>query len=309
MAKADIAPLMTKVVDALKTLVASSDGTNWIKPWVETGLGRQYRSTGELYRGTNQLWLGLIAVAEQLELPHIWAGYNTWQTMGYQVRKGEKAKYNPLYATPITTCKEHGRAKDGDRCCDGQYTFMMLKVLKGVFHLTQVEPVEGETQSLPALPELPERSEFEPHGIISAWRDAGMRFMVVDSDRAYYSPTDDYINMPPIEAFNDEVGYHSTIMHEAVHWTGHSSRLDRPKMNVFGTPAYAFEELIAEIGSAMLSVATGISPEPNPNAGEYLANWLQVLSDDPTRLQDAASEAEKAAGFLMDLAEGEQAAA
>lgn len=300
---ADITPLMTRVVESLVTLVEQSDGKNWVQPWVNLGLGKQFRHNGELYRGTNQLWLGLIAVAQGLEAPHIWAGYSTWQELGYQVPKGQKSLYNPIYAAPIAKCSIHGKGNPGEpRCCEEQSRFMVSRVLKGVFHLSQVEPIEGETQTLPTLPKPP-KADIAPHEIISRWKGQGMDIRMVDSDRAYFSPMDDYINLPPVGAFKDEIGFHATVLHEATHWTGHSSRLARANMNMFGTPDYAFEELVAEIGAAVLAAQLGYEASPEAGHGEYLASWLQVLKSEPMKLHEAAVLAEKAAQFLVELGE------
>ena len=69
-------------------------------------------------------------------------------------------------------------------------------------------------------------------------------------NRAFYLPSDDRIQMPPFEAFVDPIAYYATLAHEATHWTGHASRLDRELKGRFGQEAYAAEELIAELGAA-----------------------------------------------------------
>lgn len=298
--KEAIAKTLTKVVDSLVALVESSEG-NWIKPWVNLGLGRQFRSDGKLYQGTNQMFLSMIALGLGLEAPHVWAGYGTWQKMGWQVRKGESSPYSPILAYPVVYCKEHGKPEDkADRCCADQVRFMKVKVLRGVFHRTQVEAVTDDA-SLPALPEAPAPLAIQVPDIVESWKAEGMEFRMVDSDRAYFDPTADYINLPPVEAFTSEHGYYSTLLHEATHWTGFATRLDRPLRNPFGSPEYAAEELIAEMGSAMTGVVLGFEPEPHANHAEYLASWLKALKDDPTKLYDAAVEAEKASRMLLEL--------
>jgi antirestriction protein ArdC len=80
--------------------------------------------------------------------------------------------------------------------------------------------------------------------------------------------------MPPMAAFNSANGYHSTLLHESVHATGHKSRLDRDFSKRFGDESYAFEELVAELGSAMLCAHCGIDGEMQENHVAYIANWL-----------------------------------
>ena len=103
--------------------------------------------------------------------------------------------------------------------------------------------------------------------------------------------------MPPVATFHSAAGYYATLAHEATHWTGHKSRLDR-----FGRftdrKAYAFEELIAEIGNCMICAALGLTPDFNQSAA-YLQSWLRALSDDKRLIFKAASEAQKAADLLL----------
>ena len=81
--------------------------------------------------------------------------------------------------------------------------------------------------------------------------------------RACYTPATDTINMPNADAFVDTPdatatqSFYSTLLHEHVHWTGHESRLDRLKSKGKFTSDYAYEELIAELGSVILAVQLG----------------------------------------------------
>lgn len=301
--KAAIKDTMAKVVENLVRLVEASDGSNWIKPWINLGLGKQFKSNGEPYQGTNQIFLSLIAASEGLTGPHIWAGYNTWLDMGYKVIPGQKSPYRPIYAFVVRTCEVHGKRTEDGKCCPAMISFMRVKVLRAVFHISQVAAIEGQVQTLPKLPELPVPS-FEPseevRRLAENWKRAGMVFKDVDSDRAFYSPIQDFINLPPVEAFHSEVGYLSTLLHEATHWTGHETRLKRPNLNFFGSEKYALEELVAELGTAMISVELGFDNEPGQHA-EYLASWLGALKADPTKLYDSAVEAEKASKLLIEL--------
>ena len=121
-------------------------------------------------------------------------------------------------------------------------------------------------------------------------------------DRAFYQPTRDFICLPPFEAFEGEVPYRATLLHEATHATGHKSRCDRQFGDRFGDQAYAFEELVAELGSAYLQGALGIDMEL-PNHASYIANWLKVLKGDPKAVMTAASKAQQAVDYLLDRLE------
>lgn len=304
-AKQFIADTMAGMVEKLIALVEASDGTNWVQPWINLGLGKQLRNNGEPYRGINQLMLALIAAADGLEGPHIWAGYRQWIEMGYQVRKGQHSMYHPIRAYRIFTCSVHGRVPETvtEQCCPEMKSFLKLKTLAAIFHLSQVDPIEDMVQVLPDVGTEP-APVFVPSEtaatVLNGWRANGMEFREVDSDRAYYSPLEDYINLPPLGAFQSESGWLSTLFHEATHWTGHTDRLNRAH-GVFGSPVYAQEELVAEIGAALFGAQVGFETEPDPQHAEYLANWLRVLRGDPTKLYDAVNAAERASEFLVEF--------
>ena len=99
----------------------------------------------------------------------------------------------------------------------------------------------------------------------------------------------------------------ATLAHESIHWTGSEKRLDRIK-KFANREAYAFEELVAEIGACFLGAQLGIEPEFDQSAA-YVESWLQALKDDKRAIFRAASEAQKAADFLMDTADRRDEAA
>lgn len=92
-----------------------------------------------------------------------------------------------------------------------------------------------------------------------------------------------------------------TLAHEAVHWTAHTSRLDRDIRNAFGTKDYAREELVAELGAVFLGADLGVFIEPRADHANYLASWLEVLKEDKRAIFRAAAHAERAATFLLRL--------
>ncbi len=96
--------------------------------------------------------------------------------------------------------------------------------------------------------------------------------------------------------------YYSTALHELTHWTGHASRCARELNGQrFGSEAYAFEELVAELGSAFLCAELGITPEVRDDHAAYLASWLAVLKQDKRAIFAAASQAQHALDYLRNL--------
>jgi antirestriction protein ArdC len=84
------------------------------------------------------------------------------------------------------------------------------------------------------------------------------------------------------------------------HWTGHGARLARDLSGGFGSKTYACEELVAEMASAFVCAALGITP--TVRHADYLASWLDVLRADNRAIFRAASAASKAADFLLAFA-------
>ncbi|TYP92085.1 Antirestriction protein ArdC [Fodinibius salinus] len=122
--------------------------------------------------------------------------------------------------------------------------------------------------------------------------------------RAYYQPDMDFINMPPLDRFDEEQFYHTTLFHEAVHSTGHKSRLDRNLKGGKTKALYAKEELIAEMGAVYLCSESGILFKTLDNSAKYLQSWNKRLvgkmKDDNRFFFRAASRAQAAADHILD---------
>ena len=106
-----------------------------------------------------------------------------------------------------------------------------------------------------------------------------------------------------MERFDTAEHYYSTLFHEMTHATGHFSRLNRPTLAnlcAFGDTNYSKEELVAEMGAAMLCGATGIANAAlTLNSAAYLNSWLGVLRGDKTLVVRAAAQAQRAADFIL----------
>ena len=128
------------------------------------------------------------------------------------------------------------------------------------------------------------------------------------TNRAFYSPSRDYIQVPCKEQYDNVNEFYSTLFHEMVHSTGHKDRLGRldanAKLASFGSEDYSKEELIAEIGSAFLMNHVGIETSKTfKNSAAYIQSWLKVLKDDNRFIVSASSKAEKAMKYILDIKE------
>jgi hypothetical protein len=125
----------------------------------------------------------------------------------------------------------------------------------------------------------------------------GAQIDSTEEPRAYYNLKTDRIHMPLISTFHRAAGYYGTLAHELTHWTGAAQRLDRfSRFN--DRKAYAFEELVAEIGNCMLCAQLGLEPEFDQSAA-YVEGWLKALKGDNRAIFRAASEAQKAVDYIM----------
>jgi antirestriction protein ArdC len=124
------------------------------------------------------------------------------------------------------------------------------------------------------------------------------------SDRAFYTPTFDYIQMPNKEQFKTEGEYYSTLVHEVIHSTGHKARLNRLSLNdaKFDSKkhSYSYEELVAELGASYLTAMFGVATEQTQkNSAAYLQGWLSALKADKQMLYKASADAQKAVDYIV----------
>ncbi len=120
----------------------------------------------------------------------------------------------------------------------------------------------------------------------------------IGGDRAFYSPSLDFIQLPDPASFESPYAFSSTALHEASHWSGHKSRLDRDLTGRFGSAAYAQEELRAELASVFLGKILDL-PCDIPNHADYLASWIIKLKEDKREIFRAASDAQRIADYLL----------
>ncbi len=165
-----------------------------------------------------------------------------------------------------------------------------------VFNLCQTEGI-AEKLGLGESPR-PVPSIEQCEHIVSAMPNAPR---MEQSNAAWYRPSTDTVGMPARGLFSSAEEYYSTLFHELTHSTGHSSRIGREGieiLNTFGSESYSKEELVAEMGAAMLCGVTGIAPATIQNSAAYLKTWIERLKSDSRLLVSAASAAQKAADYI-----------
>ncbi len=108
-------------------------------------------------------------------------------------------------------------------------------------------------------------------------RRSGAR-IIEKGQNAFFKPLTDEIWLPERHLFSDAANFYATGLHELVHWSGAKNRLNREMKGKFGSERYAFEELIAELGSVFLMADLGIAGEVQYES--YIASWLKALKND-----------------------------
>ncbi|HHH0660903.1 MULTISPECIES: ArdC family protein [Enterobacterales] len=276
--KTDIYQTVTdSIISALETGVKP-----WSCPWQRvpgmSGLPSNY-STGAAYSGMNIMLLWSSA-SEQGFSDSRWMTYKQAQLEGGQVRKGEHGTTAIFYTT---------LEKEND---DGETDYIpMLKT----FTVFNVEQIDGLPSSDKAV--FPAET-FEPLPQVEAlFRNSGAT-IIEKGQNAFFAPSTDEIHLPERRLFSDAANFYATGLHELVHWSGAKSRLNREMKGKFGSEGYAFEELIAELGSAFLMADLRIVGEVQHES--YIAAWLKALKNDKRIIFKAASAASKAHRYLMD---------
>ncbi|NJM81271.1 MAG: DUF1738 domain-containing protein [Tabrizicola sp.] len=266
----------------------------WVQPWgtvaamVPLALPSN-AATGRRYSGINILILWG-AVVESGFPSQSWLTFRQALSLGGHVRKGARGT-TVVYADRLIPDDERTRARETG---DDPHAIPFLKRFT-VFNAAQCEnlPEEITTAAPPAPPGLVDPT-------VNALIDASGIDFRIGGNLACYDPIQDQIQVPPPQAYFDPVNWHRTALHELGHATGHSSRLGRDLSGSFGSKAYAFEELVAELTAAFCCAALCIVP--TVRHADYIGSWLEVLCADNRAIIRAASQASKAADYLLGFA-------
>jgi antirestriction protein ArdC len=285
--------MYAQVTDEIIVLLESgTTSTTSQITWAKTGNSLPCNhKTGMPYQGVNVLLLWAAAMKNGYSTDR-WLTYKQAADMGGQVRKGEKSVACVFF-------KAIEREAKNAKTDETETETVRIISLFWLFNLDQIDGID-KPQTAAQL------SEFQQ---IEAAEDVLKRSGAIireEGDKAFYRPSTDEIYMPERTRFASEMEFYSVALHELTHWTGAKHRLARDFVFRFGTDAYAFEELIAELGSAFLNADLGFSASMIPNHAGYIQSWLKVLKNDRRAIFTAAAQASKAHRYIMDLVEGAQ---
>ena len=255
----------------------------WRKPW-KTQLPRNL-ITNRPYQGMNLLLLSELDYSS----PY-WLTFKQAQDKGGHVKRGE-------HGSLVTFWKVTEKDLD-DEDKRGKELRFLLRYYK-VFNLDQCESIESPTLG-------------EPKDPIQRCEDIVVGYKTRPEIRnnigkAFYSPSRDYVGIPPMQSFNSSEGYYAALFHELTHSTGHESRLKRFNSKDYNRPfasvEYSKEELIAELGDAFLCAEAGIDNSQLENSTAYIQSWLNALNNDKRLLISASSHAARATRYILGQTE------
>lgn len=301
-----------KLADGFVSMIEK--GTSpWQRPW-DANLANQMAGlprngvSGRPYSGGNAMLLQMVAWSN---------GDPRFMTKKQIAKEGYSLKTG---ATPynIYFWKFVPKKKEAETTAEVPVADETPSVLPPVLDRDNFRPVmwiytvfnARDIEGIPALTPMvaPPSGDFDLDKIEKALKLAnglslagGMRH---GGSKAFYSPSDDMIVLPPKETFSSWEKYLGTLLHEVSHATGHTSRLNLfTENNVeFGSSAYAMEELRAEMTAVGLSQILGVPPteENMKNHAAYLQSWLESIKEDPKSLYHVMRNSQKAVEFVLE---------
>ena len=283
--KTDIYQQVTDSIIAIIETGKTGAGINWAQ---ETVKGMPVNcKTKAPYNGINILLLWG-AAREAGFSSNQWMTYRQAAELGGSVRKGEKGQLCVFFKMLEIMDKEAAETDDDAKKIPMASPFWL-------FNLDQIDGIEKPAAAAP-------RSEWKQIESAEHVLKASGASIKEEGQKAFYRPSTDEIYLPERTRFADVKEFYSVALHELTHWSGSKNRLNRDFAGRFGSESYAFEELVAEFGSAFLNADLGFIGSTIPNHSSYIDSWLKVLKNDKRAIFTAASQAGKAHSFIMNLA-------
>lgn len=301
------------VTQRMIDLIKDANKGDYKRAWKEEGYLIPYNFVSKkAYRGINTIML--TPLFGTLDNPYFLT-FNQIQEKGGKLRKGSKAQkvvyfstfdkeYSDVEIEKLNTVIKENKLEKGDK-----KTIYFLKYYN-VFNGSDIEDIDFDLDNFSLMGKVTgDEIETGNNEKIEIAEAIVKNYPVMQPEirfggnRAFYQPANDIVNVPDILKFKSSMDFYRTFFHELSHSTGHENRLKRDFSGAFGSPEYAFEELVAEFGAVFLSAQAGIMFYTNKNHAGYLKGWnevlLTVLENDNRFLMRASSQAQKVADFIL----------
>ena len=279
----------------------------WTQGWVAAG-APESAVTGKKYRGINNLYLSLVAMAENY-------GDNRWATFrqmeekgwtfkkdeeGHTLGKGKSVSVEYYEMRDKETKRRFDRSVLDGMTFDEQREYMdknvyWLRKFYRVFNCSLMDGVPAKE-----MPTIDVNDRIEKAEAILDYWNANESKIVYGGSQAFYRPSTDEVHLPEREKFKSTQSFYDTAFHEIGHSTGHQSRLNRDLSGGFGSQSYAMEELRAEIASIFMAQDLGIEPSEDrlQNNAAYIQSWKDEIKENPNALFTAIADADKIARYV-----------
>jgi antirestriction protein ArdC len=266
----------------------------WSPSWASGAASLPLRHEGTPYRGINVLLLWAAAMNCGYNNPH-WMTYRQAQELGGQVRKGEKGNLVVHAGTFTPKDGESGEPVTNDEGEEETRHYLKRYV---VFNVQQIDRLDMSRFPAPVA-EIRNRDARDPE-LDAAFARYPVPY-TEEGNRAFYRRSDDRIWMPPFADFTSGNAFYATLAHEGIHSTGHADRLNRETLQNYAqsTEIRAAEEMIAEIGAAMLCAQLGMEPTEREDHAAYVASWLAALRNNKRAIFRAATAAQAASEYML----------
>lgn len=298
---------------------------DWSKPWITEGsLGWPKNLSGREYNGMNALMLLLHCEKNGYKIPRF-CTFDCVQRLNkptekqakegvelprVSVNRGEKSF--PVMLTTFTCI--HKETKEKIKYDDYKMLSDEEKKMYNVYPKMQVFRVFNvqQTNLQEARPELwnklangdaikldeGDKMSFEPMDVMIRDNRWICPIKPMHQDKAYFSISKNEIMVPEKAQFKDGESYYGTLWHEMTHSTGIEGQLDRIKPAAFGSDEYAREELVAELGSALVAQRYGMSKALKEESCAYLKSWLEQLKESPQFIKTTLLDVKKASSLV-----------
>ena len=279
----------------------------WTQGWFAAG-APESAVTGKKYRGINNLYLSLVAMAENY-------GDNRWATFrqmeekgwtfkkdeeGHTLGKGKSVSVEYYEMRDKETKRRFDRSVLDGMTFDEQREYMdknvyWLRKFYRVFNCSLMDGVPAKE-----MPTIDVNDRIEKAEAILDYWNANESKIVYGGSQAFYRPSTDEVHLPEREKFKSTQSFYDTAFHEIGHSTGHESRLNRDLSGGFGSQSYAMEELRAEIASIFMAQDLGIEPSEDrlQNNAAYIQSWKDEIKENPNALFTAIADADKIARYV-----------
>lgn len=256
--------------------------------------------TGTQYQGINRLNLSFEAIEREYSDPR-WLTLKKANEMGYSIKPGAKGVFCEKWIwqkLEKVINEETGEVEKDEEGNEKRIMVDLQRPIINYFYLYNASEIEGFPPYIePKINEQSNILDVADSFIVSSECPIEEKFQ----EKAFYSPMEDKITLPPRKYFKSDEAFLGTLLHEMSHSTGNEKRLNRDIMNLFGTEKYALEELTAELSCVFLEAELGMDIDfTRQDHINYFNSWIKALKDNPNELYKVCNNASKSCNRLME---------